>query len=197
MNVKENEEKISTPLKLSYGGLAVFKKDKLIGWLNQEESIGYNYTQGNIQSTPVLLTCPKDNRKKITVEVQHTKNNIHVIMKHQKPVIKLKLKAEGIISDAQCEMDFSEPATITQVEQLMEKQLKKSVVSVVKTVQQKYKSDIFGFGEEVERTSPVYWEQVKGNWNDVFSDIEVNVRVEAKVRQMFKTSESLLERMKE
>ncbi|MCH5584444.1 Ger(x)C family spore germination protein [Shimazuella sp. AN120528] len=197
LNEKENAEKISTPLRLSYGELAVFKKDKLLGWLNEKESIGYNFTQGNIKSTSVVLKCPKNTSKNLAVELLRTKTDTKVIMKHNKPVIHLKLKTKGVISDAQCEMDFTTPSTISQVEKLTENQVKNSIVSAINTVQQKYKSDIFGFGEEVERSSPAYWERVKKNWDQVFSDLEVKVEVKSKIEKMFKTTKSLTERMEE
>jgi spore germination protein KC len=197
INKKQNAEKISAPVKQIYSNLAVFKKDKLVGWLNEQESIGYNYTQKNIKSTSVLLTCPKDSNKKITVEILRTKNDTKVVMKDGKPVIHLNIKTEGVISDAQCNMNFTKPSSISQVEQLTNNKIQKSISKSVNTLQHKYKSDIFGFGEEVERKSPEYWEHVKNNWNDIFSGIQVNIQVESKVRQMYKTSKSFLERMEE
>jgi spore germination protein KC len=197
INKKQNAEKIAAPVKQIFSNLAVFKKDKLVGWLNEQESIGYNYTQKNIKSTSVLLTCPNDSNKKITVEILRTKNDTKVVMKDGKPVIHLNIKTEGVISDAQCNMDFTKPSSISQVEQLTNNKIQKSISMSVHTLQRQYKSDIFGFGEEVERKSPKYWEDVKNNWNEVFSGIQVNIQVESQIRQMFKTSKSFSERMEE
>jgi spore germination protein KC len=197
INKKQNAEKIAAPVKQIFSNLAVFKKDKLVGWLNEQESIGYNYTQKNIKSTSVLLTCPNDSNKKITVEILRTKNDTKVVMKGGKPVIHLNIKTEGVISDTQCNMDFTKPSSISQVEQLTNNKIQKSISMSVHTLQRQYKSDIFGFGEEVERKSPKYWEHVKNNWNEVFSGIQVNIQVESQIRQMFKTSKSFSERMEE
>lgn len=195
-NDKGNVEKIFPPARIKYQGIAVFKKDKLLGWLNEEESSGYIYTQGKVKSTTVLLTCPKEDSH-MTVELLRTKNNTKVIMKNGNPVIKLKIKAEGVITDVQCPMDLSKPSSISQVEQLTQNKIKASILSVIKTVQTQYKSDIFGFGEEVERSYPEYWENVKSNWEDIMSTLQVDVQVEVKIKQMFKTSKSFYERMGE
>lgn len=196
-NDKKNVEKILSPTKLKYSGLAVFKKDKLVGWLNEKESKGYNYTQGKIKSTTMILACPDKKNKKIAVEVLRTKSEMKATMKASKPVIHIKVKIEGVVTDAQCEMDFTKPATISELERLTQSKIEASIASVVKKMQNKYKSDIFGFGEVVERKYPQYWESVKSSWDQVFSNIQVNVQVESKIQKMFKTTKSFSERMGE
>ncbi|WP_063870771.1 Ger(x)C family spore germination protein [Paenibacillus sp. Root444D2] len=195
-NDRGNVEKIFSPARLKYMGIAVFKKDKLLGWLNEEESMGYNYTQGKVKSTAVLLTCPNE-ESHMSVEVLRTKNDTKVIMKNGKPSIKLKIKAEGVVTDVQCPIDLTKPSSILQIEQLTQNKIKASILSVIKTVQTQYKSDIFGFGEEVERSYPKYWEGAKNNWEDIMSTMKVDVQIEMKIKQMFKTSKSFYERMGE
>ncbi len=40
---KVNVERIKTPTLLKYAGLAIFKQDKLIGLLTEEESRSFNF----------------------------------------------------------------------------------------------------------------------------------------------------------
>ncbi|WP_307606884.1 Ger(x)C family spore germination protein [Paenibacillus sp. V4I9] len=195
-NDKGNVEKIFSPARIKYFGIAVFKKDKLLGWLNEEESMGFNYTQGEVKSTAVLLTCPNEENH-MTVELMRTKNKTQVVMKNGKPIISLKIKAEGAVTDAQCPMDLTKPSSILQMEQLTQNKIKASILAAIKTVQTQYKSDIFGFGEEVERNFPEYWEKAKDNWDERMSSLQVDVQIEVKIKQMFKTSKSFYERMGE
>ncbi|RCW41509.1 spore germination protein KC [Paenibacillus prosopidis] len=196
-NDKRNVENISSPSQLKYTGLAVFKKDKLLGWLSEKESQGYSYTQGKVKSTSVLLACPEGKSKHITVELLGTKSKMKAAMKEGKPVIDIKLKTKGVVTDAQCELDFTKPAAISELESLTQNSIEASITSVVKKMQNKYKSDIFGFGEEFERKYPRYWESVKSDWDRVFSTLQVNIQVESKIDKMFKTTKSLSERMGE
>ncbi|TFE25983.1 Ger(x)C family spore germination protein [Cohnella luojiensis] len=193
-NDKANVEKILSPANLHYSGVAVFKKDKMLGWLNEDDSKGYNYTQGKIKSTVELVSCPK-NKNKITVEILRNKKTMKAVMEDGKPVIHIRIKTEGVITDAQCRMDFTKPSSITLVERLTSSHIQNSVLSAVNTMQNKYKSDIFGFGEAVERKYPQYWEKVKIDWDKVFPTIRVNIRVESNIQKMFKTTKSLYERM--
>nr|WP_281169506.1 Ger(x)C family spore germination protein [Paenibacillus harenae] len=194
-NDKKNVEKIQSPTQLKYAGLAVFKKDKLLGWLTEKESRGFNFTQGKVKSTTLLLTCPGEKNKHITVELLRTNRKMEVAMKADKPIIQIKVKTEGVVTDAQCEMDFTKPSTIAELESLTQDEIRSFIASAVNKMQKKYKSDIFGFGNEVERKYPRYWESGQKEWDDAFSAMQVTIKVEAKIGKMFKTTKSIAERM--
>lgn len=196
-NTKNNAEMIFPSARMQYSGVAVFKKDKLTGWLTEEQSRGYSYTQKKLKSTSVALSCPQDANHAILTELLRIDNDTKAVMKDDKPAVQLKIKTEGVISDAQCEMDFTKPSSVAELELMLQKNIQASVEAAVNVMQTKYKLDIFGFGEEVERKFPRYWIRVQDDWNEVFSTINVNVKVEAKIRQMFKTTKSFSERMGE
>ena len=71
---QSNVENVETPAKLKYSGLAVFKQDKLIGLLTEEESKGYNYLKDKVKSTIETISCP-DGRK-LSTEVMDAKTKV-------------------------------------------------------------------------------------------------------------------------
>ncbi|MFP3124771.1 Ger(x)C family spore germination protein [Ectobacillus funiculus] len=192
----ENGQQIDPSARLQYNGLAVFKKDRLVGWLNAEESKGYNYTQGEIKSTPVVFPCPRG-KKKITVEVLRTQEKTQFKKINGTPQIDIKISLEGNVSDAQCAIDLSNPETITQLEELTEKDIKRTIAAALNAAQTKYNSDIFGFGDVINRTNPKYWEKLQKDWDQAFPDLQVNVAVKADIRRVFLTKKSFRERMEE
>lgn len=193
----KNGQQIDPSAELHYNGLAVFKKDRLVGWLNEEESKGYIYTQGEIRSTTVVFPCPRG-KKNITVEVLRTQEKTQFKKINGTPQIDIKISLEGNVSDAQCAIDLSKPETITQLEKLTEKDIKRTIAAALKAAQKKYKSDIFGFGDVINRTNPTYWEKVQKDWDQQeFPDLQVNVEVKADIRRVFLTKKSFRERMEE
>lgn len=193
---QENVEQIDPGADLQFNGLAVFKKDRLIGWLNEEESKGYNYTQGEIESTTVVFPCPQG-KKNITVEVLRTEEDTQFKKVNGKPEMDVKISLEGNVADAQCAIDLSKPETIDHLEKLTERNIKQSISAALKAAQKKYKVDIFGFGGVINRNDPKYWEQVRKQWNQKFPDLQVNVEVKADIRRVFLTKKSFSERMEE
>lgn len=192
----KNGQQIDPNAELHYNGLAVFKKDRLVGWLNAEESKGYIYTQGEIRSTTVVFPCPRG-RKEITVEVLRTQEKTQFKKINGTPQIDIKISLEGNVSDVQCTIDLSKPETIAQLEELTEKDIKRTIAAALKAAQKKYKSDIFGFGDVINRTSPKYWEKLQKDWDQEFPNLQVNVAVKADIRRVFLTKKSFRERMEE
>lgn len=193
---KENIEQIDSMAQLQFNGLAVFKKDKLIGWLDEEESKGYNYTQGKIKSTTVALPCPKVENY-INVELLRTQEDTQFKKENGKPRIDINIRVEGNVSDAQCDVDLSNTKMINKLEKLTEQDIKRSIEAALKAAQEKYQSDIFGFGDVINRNDPKYWNKVKADWNKEFQDLQVNVKVKTDIQRVFKTKKSFQERMEE
>lgn len=194
---KENVERIHVPTNLKYTGLAVFKKDKLVGWLNQKEILGVNFVRGKVKSSSIALPCPGSNEQQVFFEPIRTNAKTRAKLMRGQPVIQVKVSGEGNMSDARCPIDMSKQDSIRDMEILVNKTIKEIVESSVKTAQKKYKSDIFGFGSAVERSIPKYWYKVEKEWDDMFPDVRVNVSSDIKIREIFKTRKSLPERMKE
>ncbi|QYR22792.1 Ger(x)C family spore germination protein [Paenibacillus sp. sptzw28] len=194
-NENSNVQKIEPSAQLVYNGLGVFKKDKLLGWLNEENSIGYNFTQGNIKSTSIRIPCLKKKKEYVTVELLHTINKTKVSMENGIPVIKLQIKSDGAVTEAQCAADLTKPQVISELENLTNRRIKSMISSSVQTVQSRYKSDIFGFGDDIARKYPKYWGEVKKNWDEPFSKLQVNIDVNINIRRIFKTTRSVEERM--
>ncbi|WP_017378941.1 Ger(x)C family spore germination protein [Paenisporosarcina sp. TG-14] len=187
-------ETIQPSALIAYSGIAVFKKDKLVGWLNEEESKGYNFTQGKIKSTAVVFPCPSGEND-ITVEVFHNQADMKFKLENDQPKIDVKIALEGTVTDVECDIDLMKTETINEIEKLTEKEIKKSIAATIQTAQEKYNSDIFGFGDVINRTNPKYWGKIEGDWEKVFQDLQVNIEMEAKILRVFKQKKSLSERM--
>lgn len=192
---KEQTEKIENTAILQYKGLAVFKKDKLVGWLDEEEAKGYNYIRGDVKSTSLIIPCKE--KENATIEILSANKEIKLKMEHGKPQIDLNIRLEGNVSDAQCSIDFSNPQSFLKLEKKTEKRLIEIIEKALNKAQKEYEADIFGFGEVINRKNPKYWEKVEKDWDKEFADLKVNVKATIKIRRVFKTQKSFRERMKE
>lgn len=156
---KRNMEKVLTPTTLQYSGLAVFKKDKLVGWLNETESKAYNYISDEIKSTVGYVTCPQGG--KITFEVIRSKTKVKGSVKDGQPQIDIEIRIEINIGEVQCSIDLLETKNIAEVERLANSKVEGFIDATVKKVQKKYKVDIFGFGDVIHRSNPKEWRKLK------------------------------------
>ena len=72
---KENMEVSSPPAVLHVTSLAAFKKDKLIGWLNDTESKGANYINDKVKSTIVTFPCSKEENVGVELDTHKIKGH--------------------------------------------------------------------------------------------------------------------------
>ncbi|MFN2747452.1 MULTISPECIES: Ger(x)C family spore germination protein [unclassified Bacillus (in: firmicutes)] len=190
----ENVQQIDPDVKLKYGGLAVFKSDRLIGWLNERDSKAVNYALGNVKSTIGEQPCP-NGKGKVAVEVVRAKSELAVDVKNGSPKGSVQINVEGNIGEIQCKLDLMKSKTITELENNANKRVKMIIENAIKTAQKEYKVDFFGFGEALHRSNPDYWKKVKKNWDETFSEMPIDVKTDVQIRRVGTIGKSPLEKM--
>jgi len=184
-----------SPAHIKLHGMAVFKKDRLKGWLNETESIGLNFTQNTIKETVVHVPC--GNEGNMAVDIVHARAKVKGWIENEKPRGGIELYIEGNIGEIACPIDVSKTENILLLEKNTNKTIEKYVNSALKKSQHSFRSDIFGFGEAVNRSSPQKWEAIKKKWDALFVDLPVEVTVKAKLRSSGQTLKSYLEKVTE
>lgn len=191
----KNVETVDSPTQLKYSGLAVFKGDKLIGWLNQEESKVYNYLTNKVKKTVSYIQCPGGEKVSLAITKARSqmKNSIH----NNKPEIHINQYLEADIGEVQCkDLDLTDPNTIAELEQIASEKVLKLFQTTIKKTQQEYKSDIFGFGEVIRRSDPQVWKRLRDDWDKLFVNVPVSVKTDIKIQQLGKVSNSFFQEMK-
>lgn len=180
---KENVESMKPRVVLHLENLAMFKKDKLVGWLNENESKGYNYIVGHVKGSVGAFSCPNTGGGKVAVEVIRAKSVIKGSVVEGKPKVNVSLRTENNIADIQCDLDLSKLETVGRLEQTTEEALEGYMRMVVKKAQ-KAGTDIFGFGDAIRRADQAAWEKLKPDWNEEFAKMEVQYQVDVKIRRL-------------
>lgn len=187
-DAKEGEEQANLQktddfTKLKYQGIGVFKDDKLIGWLNDTESIGLNYLTGKIKSTITNISCLE--KGIVGIEVIRTKTDLKAGMHKNNPKGIVKIDVEANVGDVECKtLDLSKTETINYLEEKTASKIKSDIDKAIKVSQERYATDIFGFGEAIHRQFPNYWKKHKKNWNQVFVNMPIEIDVNVKIRQI-------------
>ncbi|MBT2733684.1 Ger(x)C family spore germination protein [Bacillus sp. ISL-7] len=181
-NKLTNVQQISPNTVIEIRGLAIFKKGKLKKWLDEDAARGAIWINNELKRTVVDLNCEKK-KKGIAVEIMRAKTKIKVEIKNKKPVIQITARTEGHISEVHCPIDLGKHTSIEKLENQMEKEIKDEMMMALKDAK-KQKTDIFRFGEYINRENPKLWKKIKKKWNDeIFPETEINVNVQAFIRR--------------
>ena len=178
---KQNVETITPAVLIQYDELAVFKDDKLVGWLTEDESRGYSGIINEVKNTAGTLSCPDGG--KATIEVLRFKTEVKGKVKNGSPEVDINIQIDGNVGAIECPIDISKPESIEALEKIYEKDVEETVNHSITSVQEKYEADIFGFGNAIHRSNPKEWNTLKNKWDEHFTDLAVNVKVDVKIRK--------------
>jgi spore germination protein KC len=193
---KDNVAQIKPQTQLQYHGTAVFRGDKLVGWLNDPESKGVHYAMNRVKSTIVVVPC--ENGGKTGIELIDTDAELKAKAINHQPSGTIKVQVEGKVSEVECrELDLSKRETISELEEKTEKDIEGKIKEALKVTQQEYESDVFGFGKAMHRSSPAYWKTVEKNWDEQFKNLPVDVTVDVTIRRTGTIVNSPIKKMEE
>ncbi|MGM7719949.1 Ger(x)C family spore germination protein [Metabacillus sp. Hm71] len=177
-----NVQQISPKAELQIKGLAIFRNGKLQKWLDDDAARGATWVNNELTKTTLNLDCKKK-KKGVAVDMMRSKTNIKVDIKNDKPVIYVSVRSESHISEVHCSMDLGKYENFEKLEKQLQKEIKDEVMMAIEAAKEE-KSDIFSFGEYVNREDPKLWKKIDKKWNDeIFPETEVKVDVLAFIRR--------------
>lgn len=158
-----------TYLKIS--NTSIFKNNKLIGYISNSETRGYNILTNNAKQ---CLYQYKDKTGYIETLIYNFKTNIEAKENLQ---IDININAEGILTEITSSIDISNNNNIKKISNHIEKLIKKDIEKVIKTAI-KYETDFLGILNIYYKNNNNYYQTIKDNWyKSNFKRIKPNINV--------------------
>lgn len=170
-----NVERIETPVMLKFTGLAIFKEDKLLGYLDEYNSKSLNYLNNKIKSTIEIISCPS--KGELSTEITQSKTKTKGVIIDGKPTINISMNVVQNVAEVNCDIDLTTLKTIDWINNQTEEHIKKNIEQVLNILQENYQADVLGFGEAIHRADPKEWKKIKNDWEKIYPKVEVNVKV--------------------
>lgn len=172
----ENVEntKVKTIYKLE--GFAIFKDNKLKGYLTEDQSKTYNIIQNKIDNTIITYKCNKS--KYMTLEIINSKSSVDI--KNNK--INITIKMEGNLNEYQCDKDLNSNKVIDDIEKEFEKKLSKTLEDNINEIRTTYNSDVFGFLDKIYKTDYQKYQEIKNNWYDLtYQNLKLSIKTDISI----------------
>ncbi len=163
-------------------GLAVFKKGKMIGWLDKYETRGYSYITSRLRSAIIEIRNPDNPQNIIGIENMSAHAKITPKLKNDKVEISIDIKISGNIGEQQSQLNEKHDEFCHCVEKELDRAVTNECINTIEKCQKEFKSDIFGFGMRVFDNYPDFWMKNSKKWNDeIFPSINIKVKVKSKI----------------
>ena len=166
----ENTE--STKIKSLYklGNLAIFKDNKLQGYLTEDESISYNIIKNKAKAILITYECEKN--KYMTIEATDIKSKINTKNKE----ININVEMTGNINETRCNIPLNNEKNIKKLEQDIKEYIDNKIEMSVNNIRETYNSDIFGFLDLIYKKNYNTYKEIKNTWKtQEFKKIKINI----------------------
>ncbi|RQD72907.1 MAG: Ger(x)C family spore germination protein [Candidatus Syntrophonatronum acetioxidans] len=170
---------------LEVDGAAAFYRDRMVGWLNDKETRGYNWVINDINRPVYVFESPAHPEREVTVEIFQSSSNLEARVQGEEVHIRVSVIAEGRIQETTSpeEKLSGETETADSLNRRLAQAVRNDIQAALDKGQEALKSDIFGFGNLIYRTLPRKWEKMEDDWFDHYPEVQVEILVEADVRR--------------
>lgn len=165
-NTSKNTEESFPKTKIELNNIAITHNGKLDRFLNEKQTIGYNFITNNIDEIVMPIKCDKNNYTAILLNNSKTKNKI--IKKNNKYIIELNIYNTGTINEYNCLNNLNINKNITKLENKTKNKIKEYINSSLE-LQNNTKSEYLGLKRMIYLKYPKY--------NNEEYDIKTNIYV--------------------
>ncbi|MFC3797952.1 Ger(x)C family spore germination C-terminal domain-containing protein [Cohnella sp. GCM10012308] len=158
---------------------AVFKEDKLVGFLPSSDMNIVLLANDSLEQTTVSVPLP-ENKAFAGVRLIRLHASKAVRMLHGRPKMTLNVRGIGFIVSLGAALPIDQASGYMELERLTEAYVRERIDDTVKRVQTDYAADIFGFGEWMYRHRFGEFKQLSASWNELFAkgDLQVDVDIQ-------------------
>lgn len=164
-------------------GAAVFKDDRLIGWLDESETRGLLWLRNKIKKGSVTVPSLIDPAKKITMEIIRSKTKVDPYYDGKRASFTVQIRVDGTLIEQQGKEVFTDPEMMLALERCLAADVAEKARSALEKAQDEYGVDVFSFGEAFHRKYKKEWPALKEHWDEEFARSDVDIAVEVRLRQ--------------
>jgi spore germination protein KC len=190
----ENMQKVTPDALVILDSMAIFKSQKLKGYLNLNDTRNYIWIEDKLKHTSLTVPCKKNQYFDARVYDNGTK--VDGYLDNGKARITVSVRAEAYLNGTQCAADLVKIEVYKKYEDMLEKTIKKNLLNTITKVQEQYGLDIFGFGEKVRQQDYQDYKKIENNWGHYFKNAEIKVNVTARIRRSGIRTKSYLTNIK-
>lgn len=162
--------------------VAVFKKDRLVGWLNDRESKGFYWIQPQskqLRRNSMAVSVPGGGW--LTSQLVILNNVTLPSWGKNGPRIMINLEVTDDILENMSRLKLDQPSDAKFAERAIEREILGEIVSLLTVLKQKYHADIIGFGDLLFARYPRQWRTIETHWDQVFSRMPIQVHVKVHI----------------
>ena len=174
---EKNLEQSQTDTSIELDGIAVFKDNKLKGYLTDDESLTYNFITNKIKNTLIKLNYNNNNEYIITETIS---SKTKLIPNIKNNTITINIKGTSAITELNKKIDIEKKENINKLEKKLNNKIEKFITINYQRINDKYNSDIYGFKDLYYKTNNKYYKRMN-NKENILKNIKIKIKVNIEI----------------
>lgn len=181
-----NPEDAESKNTLKTVGLAVFKQDKLVGYLSPEQTLAHLILTNELENSTIPIPSPFSDDSVIDLYITprwNTKVTIDLV--DGKPVINVNAYLSAKIASVSNKHEFLNQENIKLLESAANDFLKNLMLDYFKVTAYKYESDIGGLGKYIVNKFLTWDDWNNFDWQNSYKSSSFNVNIETTITSSY------------
>ena len=179
--VRRDEERLSL---IKVEGLAVFRDDKLSGFLDKDETRGMLFIRGDLEGGIINFSEDHSGQAHGNIEILNVKSKISPRIEGEKFFMTIDITVEGNLGEYNGQLDITDPNSLFIIGKAAALTVKGEVKMALNILMGEYELDTLGFGSAFIRKYPKKRKEIENNWEEIFPKIITNVNTKVNIRRV-------------
>jgi spore germination protein KC len=168
-------------------GSAIFKLDKLVGYIDGEETLYMLMIKNKLKEGLITIKNVLNSDTSITLEIYGNKTKLTPLYNNGRASIIIDISLVTGIEEVQGTKDLMKEENLKIFQNEAEKEIAVRVQYLISKLQKEYNSDVLGFGKIFANKEPKASKNFKKNGEDIFLAIKSTVNVNLKIKRSGET----------
>ena len=158
------------------GPSAIFKKNKLIGYLDSKETMSLKILTN--ETNNIIYTYENDEGI-ISLELINIDNKIK--FDKDKNCVTANINIEAILSEVSYDINLKKLSTIKKYNKILSESMKNDITDFIDNTKYKYKTDIVGIKDIIYKYENGFYQNIKNNYDEYYQNLNFDINVNFKI----------------
>lgn len=163
-------------------GAAIIKKDKLLGYLTENDTRSLLWVQDKLRGGVYPVEKAGNTDTNVSLEISRSRTKVKPELIDGTLTMKVEVITDVNIGEIMGKEDFINGKNRALLKKDGEAQIKRDIEGLIKKAQKEYKCDFLGFGKKIKASLPGVWKSIEKDWDKVFQDINTDVQVTIRIK---------------
>lgn len=156
-------------------GIAVFRQDKLVGFLSPQESKYLLMADRPLKGGVLSFYIPEITAHNISLEISETSVSRSYQYENGSLSMKLDIKVTAYLAEYPHKGSNLVSPPISEISQAAENLIIENVKIGLKRSQTEFNADVLGLGNYIYRTNLPLWKTMRDNWEEIYQTLPIEV----------------------